>query len=76
MRNLAAIVLAAGKGTRMKSSIPKVLHPIAGHAMLHYPISVLKGLKAGKIVVVTGHGADAVAAPNAKTKTPRTFSRD
>lgn len=60
MKNLAAIVLAAGKGTRMKSRIPKVLHPIAGHAMLHYPIGVLKGLKAGKVVVVTGHGAEAV----------------
>jgi len=60
MKNLAAIVLAAGKGTRMKSRIPKVLHQIAGHSMLHYPVSVLKGLKAGKVVVVTGHGAEAV----------------
>ena len=60
MKNLAAIVLAAGRGTRMKSRIPKVLHPISGHPMIHYPLRALKGLKTGKIVVVTGYGADAV----------------
>lgn len=62
MKKLAAIILAAGKGTRMKSRIPKVLHPVSGLPMLAYPIKVLKGLKAGKVVVVIGHGAESVQA--------------
>lgn len=60
MRNLAAIVLAAGKGTRMKSKTPKVLHGIAGRPMLFYPLNLLKELKAGKVLVVVGHGADEI----------------
>jgi len=60
MRNLAAIVLAAGKGTRMKSKTPKVLHGIAGRPMLFYPLDLLKEMKAGKVLVVVGHGADAI----------------
>lgn len=60
MNNLCAIVLAAGKGTRMKSSIPKVLHPVAGHPMLRYPVDVLRELKAKKIMLVVGFGADEV----------------
>lgn len=60
MKNLAAIILAAGKGTRMKSSLPKVLHRVAGKPMLFYPIELLKQLKAGRIIAVIGHGADQV----------------
>lgn len=60
MKNLAAIILAAGKGTRMKSSMPKVMHRVAGKPMLWHPLEVLKGLKVGKVVVVVGHGKDAV----------------
>ena len=60
MKNLSAIILAAGKGTRMKSSLPKVLHRVSGLPMLAYPVNVLKGLKAGNVVVVVGHGADEV----------------
>lgn len=60
MKNLSAIILAAGKGTRMKSSVPKVLHRVSGLPMLTYPINVLKELKAGNVVVVVGHGADEV----------------
>jgi bifunctional UDP-N-acetylglucosamine pyrophosphorylase/glucosamine-1-phosphate N-acetyltransferase len=62
MKSLAAIVLAAGKGTRMKSATPKVLHGVAGLPMLHYPLDVLKGLKAGPVVVVVGSGAEEVKA--------------
>ncbi|OGP15720.1 MAG: UDP-N-acetylglucosamine diphosphorylase/glucosamine-1-phosphate N-acetyltransferase [Deltaproteobacteria bacterium GWA2_55_10] len=60
MKNLASIILAAGKGTRMKSNIPKVLHRVAGSPMLFFPINVLKTLKAGRVVVVIGHGAEEV----------------
>lgn len=60
MKKLAAIILAAGKGTRMKSAIPKVLHPVSGQPMLAYPVNVLKGLKSEKVAVVVGHGAEAV----------------
>jgi UDP-N-acetylglucosamine diphosphorylase/glucosamine-1-phosphate N-acetyltransferase len=60
MRNLAGIILAAGKGTRMKSTLPKVLHPVSGRPMLHYPLRLLKGLKAKRSVVVVGYGAGLV----------------
>lgn len=60
MRNLAAIILAAGKGTRMKSSVPKVLHEVAGKPMLQYPFELLRELKCGKAVAVVGHGSDEV----------------
>ncbi len=60
MCNLAAIVLAAGKGTMMKSRLPKVLHTICGRPMLYYPLEVLKGLGPGKVVVVVGHGSGLV----------------
>ncbi len=56
--NLSAIVLAAGKGTRMKSSLPKVLHPLLGVPMLSYVLDTLRCINAGEIVVVIGHGRD------------------
>lgn len=60
MKNLAAIILAAGKGTRMKSKVPKVLHRVSGLPMLSYPVRLFKELKAQKVVLVVGHGADDV----------------
>lgn len=62
MRNFTAIVLAAGKGTRFKSAMPKVLHPIGGRPMLYYPLQALRALKAKDIVVVVGHKAEDVMA--------------
>ena len=59
-RNLSAIVLAAGAGTRMKSSRPKPLHMLAGRSMLHYVIDSLAGCSVGRVVVVVGHGAEKV----------------
>ncbi|MGC2200713.1 MAG: NTP transferase domain-containing protein, partial [Stellaceae bacterium] len=50
----AAIILAAGSGTRMKSAIPKVLHTIAGRPMIAYPIAVLRPLSPAATVVVIG----------------------
>ncbi len=58
--NLAAVVLAAGIGKRMKSRVPKMLHPVLGRPMLSYVIDAVRGTSAGKIVVVTGHGRDDV----------------
>ncbi|RJP27991.1 MAG: bifunctional N-acetylglucosamine-1-phosphate uridyltransferase/glucosamine-1-phosphate acetyltransferase [Candidatus Omnitrophota bacterium] len=56
MRNkFACIILAAGKGVRMKSSTPKVLHPICGRPMLQYVLDLSKSLKATDTVVVLGH---------------------
>jgi bifunctional UDP-N-acetylglucosamine pyrophosphorylase/glucosamine-1-phosphate N-acetyltransferase len=58
----AAIVLAAGQGTRMRSRIPKVLHPLAGRPMLAHVLDALRAAGIERTVVVTGHGADAVEA--------------
>jgi len=69
MKNLSAIVLAAGKGTRMKSALPKVLHPLCGYPMLHYPLSALQSIKASKTVTVVGHKADEVKEAFAHSKT-------
>jgi bifunctional UDP-N-acetylglucosamine pyrophosphorylase/glucosamine-1-phosphate N-acetyltransferase len=60
------VILAAGQGKRMRSSLPKVLHPVAGRPMLAHVIRTARTLLAGsapaRIVVVVGHGADAVEA--------------
>ncbi len=58
----ALIVLAAGKGTRMQSDLPKVLHEIAGAPMLVHALLSARELDVARAVVVTGHGADAVEA--------------
>lgn len=56
------IILAAGKGTRMNSDLPKVLHPIAGEAMLIHAMESGRMLEPEHTVVVAGHGADLVRA--------------
>jgi len=60
MKNVAAIVLAAGRGTRMKSKLPKVLHPVSGRPMIFYPVRALKELKVERTVVVVGHDSEQV----------------
>ena len=57
---LAILILAAGKGTRMKSRVPKVLHPICGRPMLHYPLTAAEHFAPRLLRVVVGHEADAV----------------
>jgi bifunctional UDP-N-acetylglucosamine pyrophosphorylase/glucosamine-1-phosphate N-acetyltransferase len=58
---LACIVLAAGMGTRMKSDLPKVLHPVAGVPMLRHVLNVCEELLPERIVVVVGPNASSVA---------------
>ena len=57
----AAIILAAGEGTRMKSAIPKVLHEIAGRPMIRHLIEALRPLEPAATVVVLGQGMDLLA---------------
>jgi len=60
MNNLAAVILAAGKGTRMKSQRAKVLHEIAGLPLLAYPVQAAKTLGCDKVCVVVGHQGEAI----------------
>src|SRR4030067_1172563 len=61
MEGIATIILAAGKGTRMKSDLVKVLHPLIGLPMLSYPIELsLNNINAQKTIVVVGHQADQI----------------
>jgi len=58
--SLDIVILAAGQGTRMRSALPKVLHPVAGQAMLAHVIETARSLKPSAIHVVIGHGAERV----------------
>jgi bifunctional UDP-N-acetylglucosamine pyrophosphorylase/glucosamine-1-phosphate N-acetyltransferase len=52
----AAVILAAGQGTRMKSSLPKVLHALAGRPLIHYPVRAALEAGCDEVIVVVGHG--------------------
>lgn len=56
--SLTVVILAAGQGTRMRSQLPKVLHPVGGRPMLGHVIDTAYSLSADKVVVVYGHGGD------------------
>ncbi len=58
--NLAVVILAAGKGTRMKSDLPKVLHPIAGRPMVQHVVDAAGALDPDNTVLIYGHGGEAV----------------
>jgi len=60
MRPVSAVVLAAGEGTRMRSTTPKVLHPLCGRPMLLHVLDALELLPLERIVVVVGHAAEHV----------------
>jgi bifunctional UDP-N-acetylglucosamine pyrophosphorylase / glucosamine-1-phosphate N-acetyltransferase len=68
---LSIVVMAAGKGTRMKSALPKVLHPLAGRSLLHHVLNTTSGLGASgtsrtvRTIVITGHEAAQVEAATA-----------
>ncbi len=60
--SLNVVIMAAGKGTRMKSALPKVLHRLAGTSLLQHVLNASARLGAARTVVITGHGADQVEA--------------
>lgn len=60
MSNRYAIILAAGQGTRMKSKLYKVLHPVCGKPMVQHVIDQVKSLDINEIVTIVGHGAEKV----------------
>ena len=62
VRRLDAIIMAAGKGTRMGSDLPKVLHPVAGRAMVHWVLDACEAAGAQRQVVIVGHGREQVEA--------------
>src|SRR6266542_6123177 len=60
LMSLSAIILAAGKSTRMKSSRPKPLHEICGKPMLHFILQACFGAGCDRVIVVVGYGKDEV----------------
>jgi len=59
---LSVVIMAAGKGTRMRSARPKVLHALGGKPLLGHVVATAEALSPGRCIVVTGHGAEAVEA--------------
>lgn len=66
----AAVVLAAGLGTRFKSAQPKVMHPVAGRTMLGHVLEAIRPLGCAQVVVVVGHQAETVAAEARRADLP------
>ncbi|MGQ0463775.1 MAG: bifunctional UDP-N-acetylglucosamine diphosphorylase/glucosamine-1-phosphate N-acetyltransferase GlmU [Sporichthyaceae bacterium] len=60
--SVVVVVLAAGEGKRMKSALPKVLHPIGGRSLLGHALAAARGTEPEQVVVVVGHGRDQVRA--------------
>ena len=61
MQEIVAVILAAGKGTRMKSNLPKVLHEVGGKPMLRHVTTAAQAAGAIRLVVVVGFGGEQVA---------------
>jgi len=57
---LKVVILAAGKGTRMRSKLPKVLQPLANKSLLQHVIDTAEGLDCQSIITVIGHGSELV----------------
>ena len=60
MSKVNFVILAAGKGTRMRSALPKVLHKLSGRSMLGHVVAAVESLGEAKKIIVTGHGAQQV----------------
>jgi UDP-N-acetylglucosamine diphosphorylase/glucosamine-1-phosphate N-acetyltransferase len=72
-RPAAAVILAAGKGTRMNSDLPKVMHCAFGKPLVHWVVDACIGVGVPRIILVVGHGADLVRAHFAGTGLPVEF---
>ncbi|WP_440903089.1 bifunctional UDP-N-acetylglucosamine diphosphorylase/glucosamine-1-phosphate N-acetyltransferase GlmU [Catenovulum sp. SX2] len=55
---ITSVILAAGKGTRMKSSLPKVLHKVGAKAMVEHVIDASRSINSGKVILIYGHGGE------------------
>ena len=60
MKKLSIIILAAGEGTRMKSSLPKVMHKLSGKSLVKWVVDASHKLNPDKICVIVGYGADRI----------------
>ncbi|MGZ8436663.1 MAG: bifunctional UDP-N-acetylglucosamine diphosphorylase/glucosamine-1-phosphate N-acetyltransferase GlmU [Candidatus Binatia bacterium] len=67
MQELGVILLAAGQGTRMKSALPKVLHPLAGRPLFIHALGTVQRLLPARVAIVIGHGADLVRQAHSAT---------
>lgn len=74
--NLSVIILAAGEGTRMKSDLPKVLHPVCGKSMIRWVIDTAKSLHPREIVVLLGHKAEEVEAHLSEEQVSFTYQEE
>ena len=72
---LAAVVLAAGQGTRMKSNLPKVLHAIAGKPMAQWALDSVSAVGAEHITLVVGHGGNQLRSALSNIQSPITNLR-
>jgi len=72
---LNVVIMAAGKGTRMKSALPKVLHRLAGSSLLQHVLAAASQTGSTRTVVITGHGAEAVEAEAARVQPGAVFVR-
>ena len=66
MQELGVVVLAAGQGTRMKSNLPKVLHPLGGRPLFLHVLRTAQRLNPNPVAIVIGHGAEAVRSAYAR----------
>ena len=62
MPNLVAVIMAAGKGTRMKSKLPKVMHLLAGKTLIEHVIGAVNQVGIKRPLVIVGHGREVVEA--------------
>ncbi|WP_394823239.1 bifunctional UDP-N-acetylglucosamine diphosphorylase/glucosamine-1-phosphate N-acetyltransferase GlmU [Pendulispora albinea] len=67
MERTAAVILAAGQGTRMKSELPKVMHTLAGRPLIYFPVRAALDAGCAEVIVVVGHGREHVSSYLAKT---------
>ena len=76
MKNTIALILAAGKGTRMKSKLPKVLHKVGGVPMVEQVLRAVKTAGTTRQIVVVGFGGETVRAITSVIRPKRSYSRN